>query len=127
MVGAASPLRILVVDDEEIIRDLCTSALEEAGHRSRTAEDGNEALAVLDEEGFDGVLLDMAFRGPPMGRPLYDMILGAHPELQGRVAVITGVLEREDIDRFRQEGVPVLEKPFELADMIRTVQSFGPR
>ena len=121
-----SPLNVLVVDDEDIIRYLCTSALSEAGHSSIAVEDGSSALKALDKERFDSILLDMAFVGPPMGRELYERIIAEHPFMKGRIAIITGILARKDIEKFQNDGVPVLEKPFELTDMIATVNGFGP-
>lgn len=51
---------ILVVDDDESIRQLLSTILEEEGYRVRTAVDGAEALRlVLDEERPDLMLLDI--------------------------------------------------------------------
>ena len=80
---SSSPLNVLVVDDEDIIRYLCTSALSEAGHSSIAVEDGSSALKALDKERFDSILLDMAFVGPPMGRELYERIIDKHPFMKG--------------------------------------------
>jgi two-component system response regulator (stage 0 sporulation protein F) len=51
--------KILVVDDEENIRQLYREELEELGYAVTTASDGNQALAALDKETFDLVTLDM--------------------------------------------------------------------
>jgi CheY-like chemotaxis protein len=120
-------MRVLVVDDEEMIRDMCTSALEAAGMTSAEAEDGPSALGILGGETFDAVLLDMAFRGQRVGRELYRTILDKHPGLEGRIIIITGVLKGDELEAFRSEGVAVLEKPFELDEMISTVRNIGPR
>ncbi|MFZ0275693.1 MAG: response regulator [Candidatus Sulfotelmatobacter sp.] len=45
--------RILVVDDEEAIREITSAILTAAGYQCRTAADGLEALDVLDSEKFD--------------------------------------------------------------------------
>lgn len=116
------PMNVLIVDDEEIIRYMCSSSLSEAGHSTTAVEDGRSALAELEKSRFDAVLLDMAFVGPPMGRELYDMIVKRHPYLLGRIIIITGMLKEEAIQRFRSEGVRVLEKPFELDDMLCAVE-----
>jgi putative two-component system response regulator len=50
--------RLLIVDDEEMNRDLLGRMVERLGHEPATAQDGPEALARLDE-GFDLVLLDV--------------------------------------------------------------------
>ena len=50
---------ILVVDDDRNIRRLYQAVLEQAGYRVHTAADGVEALAVLDREFIDLVVLDV--------------------------------------------------------------------
>ncbi len=50
---------ILVVDDNKINRMLLTRALAEQGHTTATAENGQQALAMLHEASFDVVLLDI--------------------------------------------------------------------
>jgi DNA-binding response OmpR family regulator len=51
--------RLLVVDDNESNRDVLSRHLQQQGHTVTTAEDGNQALAMLQREGFDLVLLDI--------------------------------------------------------------------
>lgn len=57
-----SPKRILVVDDEEMNRELIEALLEDFGHESELAEGGAEALAKLNLD-FDLVLLDVMMPG----------------------------------------------------------------
>jgi DNA-binding response OmpR family regulator len=51
--------RLLVVDDNESNRDVLSRHLQRQGHTVTTAEDGHQALAMLQMEGFDLVLLDI--------------------------------------------------------------------
>ena len=55
--------RILVVDDNEMNRDILIRHLERQGHRVTAAETGVGALALLSEEPFDLVLLDILMPG----------------------------------------------------------------
>jgi signal transduction histidine kinase len=50
---------ILVVDDEHLNRVLLSTSLQEAGYDVETAEDGRKALAMLREQPYDAVLLDL--------------------------------------------------------------------
>jgi len=50
---------ILVVDDNEMIRDLLTRHLERAGHIVTTAENGRQALRMVETHPFDLILLDV--------------------------------------------------------------------
>jgi adenylate cyclase len=56
---AASPATILLVDDDEENRDLLARRLAREGHRVRAAKGGLEALAILETEPVDLVLLDV--------------------------------------------------------------------
>jgi two-component system sensor histidine kinase/response regulator len=52
-------LRILVVDDNKVIRELVTRQLAKLGAESETAVDGKDALEKLAQGGFDLVLMDV--------------------------------------------------------------------
>ena len=55
----ASAMNILVVDDEEVLRDVLQTLLKRDGHQVKTASTGAAALSLFDEEPFDVVLLDL--------------------------------------------------------------------
>ncbi len=57
--SALPPLSLLLVDDVEQNLELLTLLLSRAGHRVRTASNGLEALAVLEKERFDAILMDV--------------------------------------------------------------------
>jgi two-component system sensor histidine kinase RpfC len=57
--GARSPLRALVVDDNAVNRSVLRRILEAAGHAVAVAENGERALDALEEGGFDVVLMDL--------------------------------------------------------------------
>ena len=64
----AHPLRVLVVDDEEVLRRLVRGLLERDGHRVQVASSGDEALdlfvrALHAGERFDVVVTDLAMPG----------------------------------------------------------------
>src|SRR4051812_12429628 len=63
----ASALDILVVDDDEPLRDMLTRSFEREGHRVTAVPDGREALARAAEQDFDVVLLDVALGAGPAG------------------------------------------------------------
>jgi DNA-binding response OmpR family regulator len=55
--------RILVVDDESTVRTSLQEILEQEGHRVTTAASGEEALAALELETFDLILVDLKMEG----------------------------------------------------------------
>jgi len=58
-----APTRILVVEDEEVIRELLVDTLESAGYAVTTAGSGEEGLRLLEGSLFDVVLLDLNLPG----------------------------------------------------------------
>jgi CheY-like chemotaxis protein len=68
-----SRLWILVVDDQEPVRDLIADILVAEGHYVRTVENGVDALRLLGEQEYDVILSDMMM--PEMdGQQLYGEI-----------------------------------------------------
>lgn len=63
MIPAASPSRILVVEDEESIRDIITTALSHQGHAVTETQHGRNALNVAIEDTFDLIVLDVMVPG----------------------------------------------------------------
>jgi CheY-like chemotaxis protein len=51
--------RILVIDDQPMIRDNCREALEDAGHTVTVAPDGREGVRIYLQEPVDLVVLDL--------------------------------------------------------------------
>lgn len=60
---AAKTLRVLVVDDDEVMRELLTALLSAEGHGVSTAEDGEGALRMLGQASFDVILSDLQLPG----------------------------------------------------------------
>jgi adenylate cyclase len=61
--AAVRPSRILVVDDNASNRDLLSRRLQRQGHTVLQAEDGTRALALVEKEALDLVLLDLMMPG----------------------------------------------------------------
>ena len=55
--------KLLVVDDNEMNRDMLSRRLSRRGHTVVTAEDGQKALELIQQQSFDGVLLDIMMPG----------------------------------------------------------------
>ena len=57
------PRRIVVIDDEEIVRDSCTAILADGDYEVLTAEDGETGLQLVAEKGADLVFVDLKMPG----------------------------------------------------------------
>jgi|Deesub1362A_J573_1020465.scaffolds.fasta_scaffold00010_217 DNA-binding NtrC family response regulator len=102
--------RILVIDDEEIIRISCRRALEPLGLRVDVARDGPEALRMLREGSYQVVLTDLKMPGMDGLEVLKEI---RHLSPHSRVIVITGYSTTETAVRAMREGAfNYLEKPF---------------
>jgi CheY-like chemotaxis protein len=56
-------VRVLVVDDEDYVRELLRDILESLGHQVLEAEDGFKALELFDSQAFDAVFTDISMTG----------------------------------------------------------------
>ncbi|WP_417264199.1 ATP-binding protein [Celeribacter sp.] len=57
------PLHLLVVDDNVLNRDLLKAMLEKMGHSVVIGQNGQEAVALSEEEAFDAILMDISMPG----------------------------------------------------------------
>ena len=78
---------VLIVDDEEVVRRAHLRSLEVTGCVARVAEDGNEALRVMEQEPADVILLDIRMPGLD-GMDVLKTIKTRWPDSE--VVVITG-------------------------------------
>ncbi|HEX9829588.1 MAG TPA: response regulator, partial [Bacteroidota bacterium] len=79
--------RILVVDDEEALRTVLSSELEDEGYVVQMAGDGDEAIKILEKNAFDLILLDIKM--PTVdGFEVLKFIKQTHP--LSKVIMLTG-------------------------------------
>jgi DNA-binding response OmpR family regulator len=115
--------KILAIEDEPGIREVCHRALTSQGYQVDFAGNGVTAESMLMKEDYDLLLVDI--KTPVMdGKQLYHYIEDRHPELVNKVIFITGDVMNNDTQNFlKQTGRPVLLKPFspdELNILVRT-------
>jgi len=112
---------ILIVDDEEEIRDTLEEILVRARHRVVTVSSGREALERLATQHYDVIFADM--RMPDLdGRALYREIEQRWPGQAARVVFITGDMLTTKLREFvAASGRPLIEKPFLPSDVRRVV------
>ena len=112
--------RILVVDDEEVIRDILADFLAMEGFEVRTAPDGAAALSELTTGHFDLVLSDLKM--PNMGGiELLDAI-GTHaPQVVTIIMTGFGTVETA-IDAMKRGAYDYIMKPFKMEEVVHTVR-----
>ena len=113
---------ILVIDDEEAIRDSCCQVLAKAGYRTQTAEDGNVGLEKITEMKPDLVLVDLKMPGMS-GMELLEKIAQIDPSIIS--VVITGYATVESaVEAMKRSAYDFLPKPF-TPDQLRIVVKRG--
>lgn len=114
----ADAARILVVDDEEMVRSIVSQLLSLKGHEVHRASSGAEALGMIKHNTYDIVFTD--FGMPEMtGAELAKILHDRHPALP--VILLTGYTET---DKAVGEVEAVLSKPFKLEELQSTIQRF---
>jgi DNA-binding NtrC family response regulator len=110
--GQETMYRILVVEDDPVIRNLLVDLLSDFGHYVETATSGSEALSLLGERSYDLILSDL--RMPETdGEGLYQKIAQTWPHLTSRVVFVTGDTPSPALGMFLGgRNVPILRKPF---------------
>ncbi len=103
---------ILIVDDEEDIRELVAGILSDEGHETRTARDSDSALAAISDRVPRLVFLDIWLQGSKLdGLELLDEIKKMHPQLP--VVMISGHGNIETaVSAIRRGAYDFIEKPF---------------
>lgn len=111
--------RILVVDDEDGIRDILRDILHDEGHQVIEAQDGSEAMDMFHADVFDLVLLDVWLPGMG-GLEILEKIMALNADLP--VIMISGHARIEQAVRAVKMGAyDFLEKPLSLDRIIVAV------
>jgi CheY-like chemotaxis protein len=121
--------QILVVDDEEFLRELVQACLEDlAGWETTTAASGEECLPIAQTKPFDAILLDMSMPGMD-GFEVYEQ-LQSNPVTQViPVILLTAKVLPSDLAHFEKICVAgVISKPIEpttLTEKITEILGWG--
>jgi len=112
---------VLVVDDEEGLRDFIAEVLEDVGHDVTVAGDGAEAAGRLANRGFDLLITDL--RMPRMdGMALLRRARAEQPEMEVIVLTAHGTVETA-VEAMKLGAFDYLEKPIGSPDQLRLIAS----
>lgn len=113
-------LAVLVVEDEEIVRELAVDSLERAGFRVLAAAGGAEAISLVDrlEETIDVLVTDLVMPGMS-GSECAARILDRRPETA--VVLMSGYTDAERVGLDEDDGAAYLQKPFSAAALVDAV------
>ena len=122
--------RVLIADDEQMLRETIRDVLTGYGCRVSTAADGAAAIELISRQSFDLVLSDIKMP-KKNGYEVFDAAKEANPQTRVILTTGFGYDPNHTIIRARREGLAaVLFKPFkvdELLDEIRTALKTTPK
>lgn len=108
-------VRILVVDDEEMIRDMLSDMFSSMGYKVKVARDGQVAIAQIENEPFEIVITDLKMPGMS-GLELLQRVQKINPDIC--VLIITGYSTIESaVNAMKLGAYDYICKPFELDEM----------
>ena len=117
--------RVLVVDDNQDVRDLVVHILSADGFHVYSAVDGDNALAILNSNPVDLVLLDVMMPGKSGLEVLAEIRSGSNKKIREvPVMMITAKSSTEDIDAALAAGAnSYVIKPFRATTIREKVRS----
>jgi DNA-binding response OmpR family regulator len=115
-VQTVSALEILLVDDDQPLREMLTRSFEREGHRVTAVADGQAALDAAAERPFDIVLLDVALGGGPTGHDVARMLRSRRDVVP--IIMLTALDSEADAVQGLEAGADdYVTKPFGLAEL----------
>ncbi len=124
--GEGRALRILVMDDEEMIRDVVVGALESMGHEAAEAADGAEAVeayrrAMAGGRRFDLVILDLTVPAGMGGKETVEALREIDPQV--KAIACSGYAADPVLAHPERYGfAAAIAKPYRLAELARVIE-----
>jgi len=113
---------ILIIDDKDSVRMVYQMALEMAGYRVLTAENGNQGLRLLEHQEVDLILVDI-FMPEMDGLELIPLLRKTRPA--NKIIAISGRSDQSNhLDTAKYLGAhATLKKPLNLQELLHAVSS----
>ena len=111
----ATPLNLLVVDDDEHIRELCRAVAEESGMRVLDVSTAEEALEMLELSSVDIVLTDLRLPGTS-GLELLRRVAQVYPDIAVVMLTQYGTIDSA-VEATRMGAVDYVTKPFRVEEL----------
>ena len=118
---SGSSRRVLVVDDEEMIRNVVVRIMKIKSHQPLEAETGQAAMDILEAgEAVDYAIIDLNMPGSVSGEELTSHIIENYPDTT--VIISSGFVDPETRKRLEELGVSaILEKPYKMDDVLSLI------
>jgi two-component system, cell cycle sensor histidine kinase and response regulator CckA len=119
--------KILIMDDEEIIREVAGEMLKHFGYEVEFAKDGAEALekyanAMKSGTSFDAVIMDLTIPGGMGGKEAVKKLIEIDPDVKAIVS--SGYSSDPIMTNFRQHGFAgIITKPYQVSELSEQVKN----
>jgi len=104
--------KVLVVDDEKVVRDGCNRVLSKRGYEVYTAESGEKALEMLKEKDVDVILLDLKMPGMS-GEKVLEIINDRYPDIPVIIITGHGTIDTA-VECMKRGAYDFITKPFQI-------------
>ena len=113
--------KVLIMDDEEIVRDVASRMIKHIGYEVKVAKDGAEAIALYEQAQesqfpFNVVILDLTVPGGMGGKEAIEKLIELDP--QAKAIVSSGYSTDPVMSNFREYGFSsVVSKPYKIEEL----------
>jgi len=115
-------VRILVIDDDEIIGTLFEAALEDTGHLVKAVQNPDEGLELFKSGDYDMVFLDLIMPGMD-GAAVFKQIRAINPDMP--VTIVTGFPDSDLMMSALDSGpFSVMKKPFTSSEIKTAINNY---
>ena len=114
-------IKILVVDDDEIVREVIISLLSSEGYAVRSAKDGLDAIEILNKENINLVITDLRMPGAD-GIEVLKEAIKMDPDRAVIILTAYGTLDTA-LKAIREGAYDYMTKPFKMEEMIIRVNN----
>jgi len=112
--------RVLVVDDEKVIRDGCRRVLADNEYDVICAENGQEAMSILESEKVDIILLDLKM--PVLsGEEVLERTFEIHPDIPIIIITGHGTIDTA-VECMKKGAYDFITKPFQIDQFLMTIK-----
>jgi CheY-like chemotaxis protein len=120
--------RVLVIDDDDDLRELVIRVVKKAGYQVDSVGDGQAGLDRLAERTYDVILSDVRMPGMD-GIAFYEEVRRRNPAQADRIILVTAHVQLDQYKEFMLTvRAPILQKPFTLGEFHAALaRMLGPR
>jgi len=116
---AGKSYRVLVADDDEVLRELLMEILRKMGHEATVVSSGEEVLEELRKSSYDYLFLDMMMPGKYDGKYVLQKI--KELKLDTKIFICTGRVQDENLAELLEKADGYVRKPFTMNEITAAI------